>query len=206
MITILDYGLGNPLSVKNMIRKAGGDAEITGDIAKITSAEALIIPGVGHFGHAMGKISELGLLDVLNKKALLDKIPVLGICLGMQLLFTHSEEGNSKGLGWIEGEVKKFTSTNVKIPHMGWSEVNPKTRTGLFAHFDDEIRFYFVHSYYVQCKHSENAIAQTQYDQIFDCAVQMGNIYGTQFHPEKSHSFGLKMMKNFISICLETKK
>ncbi len=205
MITIVDYGMGNLASIRNMIKKIGGRAEITSDLTAISQASSLILPGVGHFGKAMGLIRERGMEPVLNKKVLEEKVPILGICLGMQLLLDHSEEGDSKGLGWIEGEVKKFEfdNPNYKVPHMGWTAVNTHNNCPLFNGFENELRFYFVHSYYATCKLGENIIGTARYGFDFTCAVHKNNIYGTQFHPEKSHKYGMQLLKNYLEICGE---
>lgn len=201
MVTIVDYGVGNPLSVQNMIKRAGGKAEITAELDKIADAKALIIPGVGHFGRAMEALHRLGMVEVLNQKALVEKVPVLGICLGMQLLLDHSEEGDAKGLGWIAGEVIRFSGDHHKVPHMGWEEINISKANPLIVAGETNPRFYFVHSYYAKAKHKEDVLATAQYEGEFHCAISHGNIYGTQFHPEKSHKFGLSIMGNFLKIC-----
>jgi glutamine amidotransferase len=203
MITIVDYGVGNSLSVKNMIKRAGGQAEITGDLDLISKATSLIIPGVGNFAKAMLKLHESGLLDVLNEKVLVDKVPVLGICLGMQLLFEHSEEGDAKGLGWIPGNVVKFPEGNLKVPHMGWAETQVVNENALIQSTEEELRYYYVHSYYVKCRDFAHVITTANYGLEFHSAVNLGNIYGTQFHPEKSHRYGLQIMENYLKICHE---
>ncbi|MFO0479794.1 MAG: imidazole glycerol phosphate synthase subunit HisH, partial [Bacteroidota bacterium] len=149
------------------------------------------------------KIKELDFQTLLNYKALEEKIPVLGICLGMQLLTNHSEEGKLPGLGWIPAETIKFKfdhQQNLKIPHMGWNLVKDNGTSKLTANFDEDARFYFVHSYYVKCKNEINSILKTNYGITFDSAIQKDNIYGAQFHPEKSHKFGMKFLKNFSEI------
>lgn len=203
MISIVDYGMGNLESIRNMIRKIGGNAELVNNPAKLEHAKALILPGVGHFGKAMQLLKEKGFLEVLNHKAQVEKIPVHGICLGMQLLMEHSEEGDANGLAWIEGEVKKFQfeDKSIKIPHMGWSETEQLKPDLLFEGYQETPRFYFVHSYYVSCSNPENVIARADYGIKFDCAVRRENISGTQFHPEKSHKFGMHMLSNFINSC-----
>jgi glutamine amidotransferase len=201
-ICIVNYGLGNPASIKNMIRKAGGQAEITGDLAQIDAADKLILPGVGHFGKGMELLREKGLIDVLEKKANEDKIPVLGICLGMQLLTKRSEEADVEGLGWIDAETIKFRpgSENYKVPNMGWLDVKPRIQSKLFDQLASDARFYFVHSYFVRCANEENILASSVYEDKYTSAIVKDNIMGVQFHPEKSHKFGLQMMKNFIGI------
>jgi len=201
MIAIVDYGMGNLLSVANMLRKIGGDAKITSDPGIISSSEGVILPGVGHFGKAMERIKNSGLDEVLQKKVIEDKAPLLGICLGMQLLMEKSEEGNSEGLGWIPGEVVKFNTEEaaIKIPHMGWDRVQPRASSHLFDNLS-EARFYFVHSYYVKCRNDENVLGTTDYGTTFTSSVIKDNIAGVQFHPEKSHKFGMQLLINFLKI------
>lgn len=202
MITIVDYGMGNLTSIKNMIKKIGGKAEISSDPKMIAAATALILPGVGHFGKAMEEINSRDLLKVLNEKVVEQKTPVLGICLGMQLLLEHSEEGDSKGLGWIKGEVKKFNfdSSVLKIPHMGWTQVECIKNDKLFNNFYNDVRFYFVHSYYVECENKADVAGVSEYGVRFDSALTHDNIYGVQFHPEKSHKYGMQLLKNYLEI------
>lgn len=200
MITIVDYGMGNLNSVKNMLKYLGYDSSVTGDPEMIRGADKLILPGVGNFGMAMEIIRKSDFLDVLNYKVLEEKTPILGICLGMQLLLEHSEEGDCDGLGWIPGEVKKFEfpdKPQLKIPHMGWDYIEQCKDSPLFAGSEGGERYYFVHSYYVRCRNREDAAATTEYGISFDSVVERGNIMGTQFHPEKSHKFGMDILRNF---------
>ena len=200
MITILDYGLGNPESVSNMIRRLGVNAVISSDKDKIEQAKLLIIPGVGHFARAMENLKSMDLLDILNHKALVQKTPVLGICLGMQLFFEHSEEGNVDGLGWIPGVVKKFNLVHpdMKIPHMGWTEVICQNNSPLFIDQEEPLRYYFVHSYHVVCDQNQHAIASANYGYSFTCAARKDNITGVQFHPEKSHLYGFRFFQRYF--------
>jgi len=201
MITIVDYGLGNLASIKNMIKKVGGTAEITSDLTKISNADKIILPGVGAFAKGMENLINTGIKSVLDKKALQDKTPIMGICLGMQLLTKHSEEGNVNGLGWINAQTKKFTfDTSVyKIPHMGWTDIKiTQPEHPIFKNINTNPRYYFVHSYYVICEQKENSLAQADYGITFDCGIVNDNILGFQFHPEKSHRFGMEIMNNFI--------
>tara|TARA_B100000579_G_C22776860_1_gene827077 strand:- start:495 stop:1103 length:609 start_codon:yes stop_codon:yes gene_type:complete len=202
MITIVDYGMGNVGSIKNMLKYIGTESIITSDPDQINKASKLILPGVGSFDIAMKNIIKNNLQEVLNIKALKDKIPVLGICLGMQILTNSSEEGISKGLGWINANTLKFKfdETNFKIPHMGWNTVELTNKNSLSKEFSTETRFYFVHSYYVKVKDEKNSILKTQYNIKFDSAINSENIYGVQFHPEKSHKNGMQLFKNFIKI------
>lgn len=201
MITIIDYGLGNLVSVKNMLKKLGIDSEITDNLNSISSATKLILPGVGAFDNGMKLIHEKGLLNVLNKKVLTDKIPILGICLGMQLLTKGSEEGVENGLGWIDAETVKFSFTDnkLKVPHMGWNYIEVKKVNKLLSS-EGKHRFYFVHSYYVKCNNQEDVLATSNYGQEFTCVVNHENIYGAQFHPEKSLKFGMEVLNNFSKI------
>lgn len=201
-ICIVNYGLGNPASIRNMIKKAGGRAEITDDLAIIAAADKLILPGVGHFGKGMELLREKGLIEVLEKKANEDRVPVLGICLGMQLLTKRSEEADVPGLGWIDAETIRFrpSSENYKVPNMGWLDVKPRIKNKLFEQLDTDSRFYFVHSYFVRCASEENVLASSNFENEYTSAIVRENIMGVQFHPEKSHRFGLQMMKNFIGI------
>ncbi|MCB0836910.1 MAG: imidazole glycerol phosphate synthase subunit HisH [Bacteroidetes bacterium] len=202
MITIIDYGLGNLASIKNMLKRIGVKSIITDDPEKIAAAEKLILPGVGAFEMGMNYIREKGLLDVMNQRVLEDKIPVLGICLGMQLLSRHSEEGDAEGLGWIEGDTIKFDfepSKNLKIPHMGWSEISQEHSSQLMHEMYEDPRFYFVHSYHVVCDDPEDVLLSVDYGMKVTCGVEKGNIMGVQFHPEKSHKFGMKLLSNFAN-------
>ena len=203
MIVILDYGMGNTGSIINMIRRIGGDAVISADERDIFTAAALILPGVGAFDNGMKRLRASGMLPLIEKRVFEDKIPFLGICLGVQLLFDSSEEGTLPGLGWIPGMVKRFdfSGTNVnglKIPHMGWNLVTPKQDHPLFVGLGADARFYFVHSYHAVCSDEHHAIAFAEYGYSFACAVQKENIFGVQFHPEKSHKFGMTLLKNFV--------
>jgi len=203
VISIINYGIGNLESIANMFKKYGIKSHITNDPDTIEQADKIILPGVGHFGHCMQKLNESGLLPMLEQKALKDRIPVLGICVGHQMLFEKSEEGNAIGLNWIPGQVIKFNSTqlssNYKIPHMGWSDIGVnKPDSNLFDGII-EPRFYFTHSYHVEC-YEQYVLAKASYGYDFVAAVQKGNIFGVQFHPEKSHRFGMELLKNFAAI------
>ena len=204
MIVIIDYKMGNLGSISNIIKKIGHSSIISCDIDVIASASKIILPGVGSFDQAMQNLIELNLIHVLSYKALIEKTPFLGICLGMQLLANHSEEGNTKGLGWIDAEIKKFQLSNfpdLKVPHMGWNEVLIQTKHSLCEDLPDPSRFYFVHSYHAVCKNQENILMKTQFGREFDSAIYKDNIMGVQFHPEKSHKFGTQLFKNFIEKC-----
>jgi len=203
MLTIVDYGVGNLASIKNMLKKVGCDALISSNESEILSADKLILPGVGAFDTCANKLKESGLLSALNKKALEEKIPLLCICVGCQLLMEKSEEGIESGLGWIKGEVKKFDQQqmtgDLKIPHMGWTDVELNKPSLLFKNMYDEPRFYFVHSYYPAPINSDDVLMYANYGYKFAAAVERENIIGVQFHPEKSHKFGMKLLENFVN-------
>lgn len=197
--------MGNLGSIQNMFKYIGIESKIESDPDKIKDASKILLPGVGSFDTAMKKIKEKNLLEVLNEKALKEKVPVLGICLGMQLLTNESEEGELKGLGWIPAKTVSFKdriSSNLRVPHMGWNIVKKNANSLLTSDFEDfdESRFYFVHSYFVKVDNDKNSILKTKYGVEFDSAIQNDNIYGAQFHPEKSHKFGMKLFENFASL------
>ncbi|HTA62691.1 MAG TPA: imidazole glycerol phosphate synthase subunit HisH [Bacteroidia bacterium] len=204
MITIINYGMGNLGSVQNMFKRIGVQTKITSDIIEIEKAEKILLPGVGSFDAAVEQIDKLNLRAVLVNKAKVDKIPFLGICLGMQLLTRSSEEGILKGLDLVSAETIKFKfeeNSNFKIPHMGWNFVRQNTSSKLTEGFIPDYRFYFVHSYKVVCDKNENSILKTNYGGLdFDSAIQNENIYGAQFHPEKSHKYGMQLLSNFSKI------
>ena len=201
MITIVDYDMGNSRSVVNMLQRIGFKAEITRDHKKLESAEKLILPGVGSFDTAMKNLEHFELKELLDRKALIEKVPFLGICLGMQILTNSSEEGNLSGLGWIEGSASKFKSDNdIKVPHMGWNYIQPSSNSRLCKNLEDNSRFYFVHSYYVQVNEEEHSSMKTNYSLEFDSGIEKDNIFGVQFHPEKSHKFGMQILKNFAEL------
>lgn len=203
MIIIVDYGMGNLGSVLNMFKKVGAEAKISSDLNEISKAPKILLPGVGAFDTAMQRINDAGMLAVLNQKALVEKVPVLGICLGMQLLTNSSEEGKLPGLGWIDGAAHRFKGNideSLRIPHMGWNVTSIEQQNAITADYSGEIRFYFVHSYYVKVTNRENCMMQTTYGLPFDSAIVKDNIFGAQFHPEKSHKFGMQFFKNFAKI------
>lgn len=204
MIVIVDYGMGNLKSIQNMFKKVGVSATISASHDEIMAADKLILPGVGAFDNAMKNLNEMKLIPVLNEKVLEKKTPTLGICLGMQLLTERSEEGTLPGLGWIKGETKRFVftgeNTKLRIPHMGWNTVEVCKESKLFVDMYEEPRFYFVHSFHVVCTDDSDSLCKTEYGYSFTSAVERGNIYGAQFHPEKSHKFGMKLLKNFAEL------
>jgi glutamine amidotransferase len=203
VIAIVDYGLGNLGSVANMLRKIGVPAKVTSTADEIRSARGLILPGVGHFDEGMRKLRERCLGDVLTDRVIEAKTPVLGICLGMQLLTRRSEEGSEPGLGWIGADVKRFVfsaGARLSVPHMGWNEIDIVDEDMFRAMPSTPPRFYFVHSFHVVCDESRTVAAWSTYGTRFPAAIHAGNIYGAQFHPEKSHRFGMAVLKNFAAI------
>lgn len=203
MITVVDYGAGNIGSVVNMIRKSGGQVAATGSVGELADAEKILLPGVGSFDNAMTRLKNLGLVDVLQERAAAG-VNFLGICLGMQLLATHSEEGSIPGLGLIPGAVRKFKfdgeCSSLKIPHMGWNRVRAVREHSLANGLDQDARFYFVHSYFYDCDNPEDVLFSARYGIDFAAGVQRGNVMGVQFHPEKSHRYGMQLLKNFIEL------
>lgn len=199
---IIDYGMGNINSIRNMLRYLGYSAEVSCDTEKILSADKLILPGVGNFGKAMENIYKRNLKPILDEVVLNNNVPILGICLGMQLMLSWSEEGNCAGLGWIDGHVNKFhfDDSSFKIPHMGWDFIKKQHESVLLKELSDESRFYFVHSYHVVCDNKSESIAVTDYGGEFTSIIERHNIFGVQFHPEKSHKFGMKLFENFMRI------
>lgn len=204
MIAIIDYNLGNVGSIENMLKKLGHQAIITSDPDRLREADKLILPGVGSFDFGMSNLNKMGFVDLLNERVLNDKIPILGICLGMQLLTESSEEGILPGLGFIRAKTVKFPveyhGTKLNIPHIGWNYVEGRENSPLFTNAYADQRFYFVHSYYVVCSDETSMIATSEYGIQFTCAISRENIFGVQFHPEKSHKFGMNLLKNFAEL------
>lgn len=205
MIVIVDYGVGNLRSILHKVIKLGIEAKISSKISDIGSAQKLILPGVGNFSRGMENMKSSGLKDVLEDLVLSRNIPILGICLGMQLFGKRSEEGNVEGLGWIDAETKRFDfqdqEAKLRIPHVGWNKIKVIRDCGLLDGIDVNNSFYFTHSYYVKNNDANDVVAVTDYGFKFTSIVQEGNIYGTQFHPEKSHFEGMKIIENFIKKC-----
>ena len=203
-IVIIDYGMGNIGSIQNMLKYLGVESIITSDKKDIEKADKLILPGVGHFKSAMDNIKKLDIIDVLRYKVLEEKKPILGICLGMQLMCSFGEEGGVPGLSFIDADVKKFNfleDDELKVPHMGWNKVELiNDNSQIFKESIDGSKFYFVHSYYVKCNNTSDVLTKTDYGLNFDSSFEKGNIFGVQFHPEKSHSYGINLFKNFLKI------
>lgn len=204
MITIVDYGVGNLASVQNMLKKVGVPSIVTSREEDIAEAVKLILPGVGAFDACAGQLESSGLKTILTKRVQQDRVPVLGVCVGMQLLAQGSEEGILPGLGWIEGKIVKFRQSDlpagIKIPHMGWTDVKLAKPSRLFENMEDDPRFYFVHSYHAQLTHDSDVLLYADYGYLFTAALERDNIYGVQFHPEKSHKFGMRLLKNFAQL------
>jgi len=202
MIVIVDYRMGNLGSIANILRKVGAEAVLSRDADVIETATKLILPGVGAFDEGMRNIGALGLREALDRRAVRDRVPTLGICLGMQLMARRSEEGDSAGLGWLAADVKRFRfgtgHSQLKVPHMGWNTVKPEKQSLLFDRFVESPRFYFVHSYHVACDDAGDVLATASYGGEFTAAFQRGNLLGVQFHPEKSHKFGITLFRNFV--------
>lgn len=203
MIAIIDYGMGNAASIKNMINKTGGNAIVTASLRNVPDYTGIILPGVGAFDNAVQKLHDLNLVGDLRDAVLGRGVPFLGICLGMQLLFCSSEEGCLPGLGFIPGHIKKFSNVDfdnkkLKVPHMGWNTVKLHEKALLFQGINSEQRFYFVHSYHALCRDESDVSAYCHYGYDFPCAISRKNIHAVQFHPEKSHKFGMNLLKNFM--------
>jgi len=198
-IAIIDYGMGNLRSVLKAVERTGGLPIITRDHIEIAESDKIILPGVGHFKKGMENLKQFGLIDILNKEALVNKKPIMGICLGMQLMMEHSEEGDSTGLSWFPGSVIRFNVSDkykYKVPHMGWNSLNYK-KNSIYSNINGE--YYFVHSYHVVAASEIDILTTTTYDYEFISAIEKENIIGYQFHPEKSHLPGLNLISNFIN-------
>jgi len=204
MITIVDYGLGNIRAFLNVYKRLNIEARTATTAEELSQATKVILPGVGSFDHAMDKLSQSGMRDALDDLALRQRVPVLGVCVGMQILGRDSDEGRRPGLGWIEGRVKKLealTSTDpLPVPHMGWNDVHPVAPTGLFDRLGSGARFYFLHSYYFECDRDADTLAVSRYGRDFTCATGAANVFGVQFHPEKSHHDGARLLQNFAEL------
>ena len=204
MIGIIDYGLGNVKAFANVYNNLNLPIKIVDQPSRLKHIDRIILPGVGSFDYAMKKLEASGMRQVLDELVIQNNIPVLGICVGMQMLANSSDEGNQSGLGWIDATVKKFDFSNIKksliIPHMGWNTIQSINNNSLFKDLGDEVSFYFLHSYYFQCNKKNDIIAISDYGGEFTCGVNCKNIFGIQFHPEKSHHYGIKLLKNFAQM------
>lgn len=203
MISVIDYGLGNLGSILNMLRKLGTQAQLVSTVDEVLQAEKIILPGVGAFDRGVSALIEGKLIDPIRQKVLEEKVPILGICLGMQLLGLSSEEGKLSGLGLLDAHCRRFSfdsDSSLKIPHMGWNQILAQHDSPLMSDLDARSRFYFVHSYHLVCNDSTDVLALTKYGIDFTAIVQRENIMGTQFHPEKSHRFGMALLNNFVRI------
>lgn len=203
MITIVDYGVGNTGALLNMFDYLGIDAKAASSPTDIASAERLVLPGVGAFDKAMSTLRERQLIEALDEAARVRKVPVLGVCLGMQLLARRSEEGKEPGLGWIAADVRRIelpADSRLKVPNMGWMQAQPTRHSHLIEPTDSETRFYFDHSYHVVCDNPDDVAATIDYGTRLCCAVEHRNVMGVQFHPEKSHRFGMRLLQTFARL------
>lgn len=204
MIGIVDYGLGNILAFSNMFKRLNIEARVARSADELAGANKIILPGVGAFDHAMELLQASGMRGRLDELVLGEKTPVLGVCVGMQILAKSSDEGQLPGLGWIDGKVRAFASlpeaAGLPLPHMGWNDVHPNAGERLFAGMEADARFYFLHSYYFDCARAMGSAATARYGTDFSCAVHTGNVHGVQFHPEKSHHWGAHLLQNFAEL------
>jgi glutamine amidotransferase len=198
MITIIDYGLGNVLAFAHVYKRLNIPFSVAKSKADFSETTKLILPGVGAFDHAMRQLDHSDMRKTLDDMVVQQGIPILGVCIGMQMLAHCSEEGRDPGLGWIDGQVKKMNVPS--LPHMGWNDVSPIPGSPLFAGLERDASFYFLHSYYFECNDRGHSVAESNYGATFSCAVNYRNIYGVQFHPEKSHHFGVQLLKNFSDL------
>lgn len=204
MITIIDYGLGNILAFVNIYSRLNIPVVVAKSAKDLHRASRLILPGVGSFDHAMLRFDQSGMRHIVEQLVIQEKKPVLGICVGMQMLAKSSDEGDLPGLGWIDGNVKKFDLSAMPagtyLPHMGWNDVIPVRDGGLFNKIEQDSQFYFLHSFYFECTQQSNVLAISDYGGNFTSAVRQDNVYGVQFHPEKSHHFGSQLLRNFAEV------
>lgn len=202
MTTIVDFGMGNLRSIQHKMLRGGIETRISGEPTTITEADLLILPGVGHFATGMTNLRERGLIEVLNQKVIKEGTPVMGICLGMQLMTNWSEEGEVAGLGWLDAVTRRFRfneqAIKMKVPHMGWTTIKSRRSSQLLEGIAQDQRFYFVHSYYVFCNEPNDVLATSHYGHEFPSVVQRDHIFGAQFHPEKSHRRGMQLISNFV--------
>jgi glutamine amidotransferase len=200
-VTIVDYGLGNVQAFLNVYKRLNIPARTASTPEALAGAERIILPGVGHFDHAMRQLNASGMRDTLDDLVQRRGVPILGVCVGMQMLARGSDEGSEPGLGWIDGNVRALdrleAARGLPLPHMGWNDVRPVDERPLFRELANGARFYFLHSYYFECARPADVVAVAHYGTEFGCAVNAGNVWGVQFHPEKSHGFGIRLLQNF---------
>lgn len=203
MIVIVDYGVGNLTSIQNMLKKAGFSSQISNRESDIINAGKLLLPGMGAFDNCMQKLNASGLRPHIEKKALVEKVPVMGICVGLQMFMRSSEEGTEPGLAWVAGDTIRFNSNKMevpqKIPNIGWLDVQPAKPSAILANLE-EPRFYFAHSYHVKTDSPDTVLLTASYGYQYTVAIEQENLIGVQFHPEKSHKFGLQLLKNFATL------
>ena len=204
MVTIIDYGVGNIFAFQNVYKRLNISSRIARKIDDLDQVDKLILPGVGHFDYAMSQLNNSGMRERLDELVIAEKKPVIGICVGMQMMAKKSEEGSMDGLGWVDAVVKKFDQNKIsfhtKLPHMGWNDVIPNRNHPLFNGLEKDSIFYFLHSFYFDCNNINDIIARSEYGINFSCAIQHENVFGIQFHPEKSHSYGERLLYNFAKI------
>lgn len=204
MIAIIDYGSGNIQAIKNIYKQLKVECKFVSEPNQLDGVDKIILPGVGAFDEAMTQLNESGMREVLDLMVLEQKVPVLGVCVGMQIMASGSDEGKLDGLGWFDAQVKLFDENDIKLkpklPHMGWNEISPKNDHPIFDSIDVEKGYYFLHSFYFECNEENDVLAKTHYGKAFHCAINKENIYGFQFHPEKSHSNGINLFKNFAEL------
>jgi glutamine amidotransferase len=204
MITIVDYGVGNICAFQNVYKRLNIATRVAKSVHDLKDVSKLILPGVGSFDFAMDQLNASGMREKLDDLVMVEKLPVIGICVGMQMMGNYSEEGNREGLKWIDSEILRFDEKlinhRVKLPHMGWNDVTPINNHRLFYKLEQEAIFYFLHSYYIKCNNREESIAFSNYGLTFSAAVNKNNIYGVQFHPEKSHIYGEQLLLNFAKL------
>jgi glutamine amidotransferase len=204
MIAIIDYGVGNIRAFANIYKKLNIPFKIANSPDDLNNVTKLILPGVGAFDHAMVQLNKSGMRKMLDELVIDHKLPVVGICVGMQMLAKSSEEGVLPGLGWLDASVKRFDELKINfkthLPHMGWNDIVPVRENKLLLGLENNAKFYFLHSYYFHCNNAEDKIAETSYGISFSCAVNKDNIYGVQFHPEKSHQYGIQLLSNFANL------
>jgi glutamine amidotransferase len=204
MITIIDYGVGNINAFVNVYKRVNIPTKIAKTAQDLEGAKKLILPGVGHFDHAMSELIKSGMREKLDELVLENKVPIIGICVGMQMMGNSSDEGKLEGLKWIDASIKKFDETKIqqvtRLPHMGWNDVNPVISNPLFEGLEKDALFYFLHSYFFECKNTDDILAISEYGGQFTCAANHENVYGIQFHPEKSHHYGETLLHNFAKL------